>query len=195
MKRSIPILIYHRGSEGAQHVFRVHKMWAVWIDRADAGEVQGTTVWPGCEIGVVVSRLRLQQGAFLVARTEGEARITPFEVNMKAMKGIQSIGKGSTALTDFCAALNVSHRGLHHKTFQCHLPTVMQACELSAGACEKWGHISHVGVSCIMEVYTGLTINHVVLCNLCLVCSFGPKPEDEGYSAWFAERKPECKKN
>ncbi|KAG0435122.1 hypothetical protein HPB47_018674 [Ixodes persulcatus] len=73
---------------------------------------------------------------FSSPRTEGEARITPFEVNMRAVKGIQSIGKGSTALTDFCAALNISHRGLHHKTFQRHLPTVMQACELAAAACE-----------------------------------------------------------
>ncbi|CAN8014554.1 unnamed protein product [Ixodes persulcatus] len=162
---------------------------------------------------------------FSSPRTEGEARITPFEVNMRAVKGIQSIGKGSTALTDFCAALNISHRGLHHKTFQRHLPTVMQACELAAAACEaesvavvrelyadflnpannidvmydgtwkKRGRTSHIGVGCIVEVYTGLVIDHIVLCNLCLVCSLGPKPEDEGYSAWFAEHKPECKKN
>ncbi|KAG0423630.1 hypothetical protein HPB47_000600 [Ixodes persulcatus] len=31
---------------------------------------------------------------FSSPRTEGEARITPFEVNMRAVKGIQSIGKG-----------------------------------------------------------------------------------------------------
>ncbi|MDD9361350.1 MAG: hypothetical protein PV344_00215 [Anaplasma sp.] len=147
---------------------------------------------------------------FSSPRTQGEARITLFEVNMRAVKGIQSICQGSTALTDFCAALNISHsRGLHHKTFQRHLPTVMQACELTAAACEaesvavvrelyadllnpannvdvmydgtwkKRGCTSHIGVGCIVEVYTGLVIDHVVLCNLCLVCSLGPKPEGE----------------
>ncbi|MDD9361665.1 MAG: hypothetical protein PV344_01910, partial [Anaplasma sp.] len=141
------------------------------------------------------------------------------------IKGIQSIGKGSTALSDFCAALNLSHRGLHHKTFQHHLPTVMQACELSAAASEaesvqavrglyadflnlpnnidvmydgtwkKRGRTSHIGVGCIVELYSGLVIDHIVLCNLCLGCSLGPKPEEENYSAWFAEHKPDCKKN
>ncbi|KAM7307314.1 glycerate kinase [Ixodes scapularis] len=66
---------------------------------------------------------------FSSVRTQGEAWIKPFELNMRAVKGIQSIGKGSTALFDFCAALHLFHRGLHCKTIQHHLPTVMQACE------------------------------------------------------------------
>ncbi|KAH7944904.1 hypothetical protein HPB49_001685 [Dermacentor silvarum] len=45
------------------------------------------------------------------------AKITPFEVNLRAMKAMNSIGKGATALSDFFAAMNVSHRGLHHKIF------------------------------------------------------------------------------
>ncbi|KAH7971839.1 hypothetical protein HPB52_003462 [Rhipicephalus sanguineus] len=58
---------------------------------------------------------------FSSPRVSGTATITPFEVNMRAMKGIQMIGKGVTALSDFCACMNLSHRGLHHKTFQGHL--------------------------------------------------------------------------
>lgn len=54
---------------------------------------------------------------FSSPRTEGSGNITLFEVNMRALKSIQSIGKGVTALSDFCAGMNLSHRGLHHKTF------------------------------------------------------------------------------
>lgn len=44
-----------------------------------------------------------------------------FEVNIRAMMAVKQIGKGQTALNDLWAAMNVSHRGLHHKTFQEHL--------------------------------------------------------------------------
>ncbi|XP_077517393.1 uncharacterized protein LOC144128162 [Amblyomma americanum] len=44
-----------------------------------------------------------------------------FEVNIRAMQAIKSIGKGPTALNDFSATMNVSHRGLHHKTYDEHL--------------------------------------------------------------------------
>ncbi|XP_075725532.1 uncharacterized protein LOC142767537 [Rhipicephalus microplus] len=44
-----------------------------------------------------------------------------FEVNIRAMQAIKTIGKGSAALSDFWSVMNVSHRGIHHKTFQRHL--------------------------------------------------------------------------
>ncbi|XP_075722123.1 uncharacterized protein LOC142765273 [Rhipicephalus microplus] len=44
-----------------------------------------------------------------------------FDVNVRAIMATKQIGKGHTALNDFWAAMNVSHRGLHHKTFQKHL--------------------------------------------------------------------------
>ncbi|KAH7967930.1 hypothetical protein HPB52_004169 [Rhipicephalus sanguineus] len=37
-----------------------------------------------------------------------------FEVNIRAMQAMM-IGKGSAALSDFWSAMNVSHRGIHHK--------------------------------------------------------------------------------
>ncbi|XP_077536306.1 uncharacterized protein LOC144148663 [Haemaphysalis longicornis] len=43
-----------------------------------------------------------------------------FDINVRAMQAVKSIGKGATALTDFWSVMNVSHRGLHHKTFQKH---------------------------------------------------------------------------
>ncbi|KAH8025109.1 hypothetical protein HPB51_003025 [Rhipicephalus microplus] len=44
-------------------------------------------------------------------KSEGRA----FEVNLRAMQAIKSIGKGPTALNDFWATMNVSHRGIHQK--------------------------------------------------------------------------------
>ncbi|KAH7943394.1 hypothetical protein HPB52_007797 [Rhipicephalus sanguineus] len=44
-----------------------------------------------------------------------------FDVNIRAIVAMKQIGKGQTALNDFWATMNVSHRGLHHRTFQRHL--------------------------------------------------------------------------
>lgn len=44
-----------------------------------------------------------------------------FDVNIRSMQAIKTIGKGQTALNDLWATMNVSHRGLHHKTYQGHL--------------------------------------------------------------------------
>ncbi|KAM7298992.1 hypothetical protein ISCGN_019559 [Ixodes scapularis] len=67
------------------------------------------------------------ESRFCSPRVAGEAKIPPFEINLRAMKGIQNTGKGATALADFCATLNLSHRGLHHKTFRGHMGTMVQA--------------------------------------------------------------------
>ncbi|KAH9377428.1 hypothetical protein HPB48_016805 [Haemaphysalis longicornis] len=63
----------------------------------------------------------------------GAAKITPFEVNVRAMKGMQSFGKGATTLADFFAAMNISHRCLHHKTYQ---GLMGKACNAVASECE-----------------------------------------------------------
>lgn len=42
------------------------------------------------------------------------------------------------------------------------------------------GRSSHICVGCIIEMYTGLVTDHVVLSNFCLACSTGLKPGDEG---------------
>lgn len=85
---------------------------------------------------------------FSSPRTEGSGNITLFEVNMRALKSIQSMGKGVTALSDFCAGMNLSHRGLHHKTFQAHLRKVVQVCEDTAAASEA------DSVRAIKDLYT-----------------------------------------
>lgn len=55
------------------------------------------------------------------------------------------------------------------------------------------GRLSHIGVGCIIEVYTGLVIDHVVLSNFCLGCTIRPKASDEGYEDWLADH--ECQRN
>ncbi|KAH7951165.1 hypothetical protein HPB52_005888 [Rhipicephalus sanguineus] len=48
-------------------------------------------------------------------------------------------------------------------------------------------------VGCIIELYTGLVIDHVVYSNFCLGCALGPQPQDEGYTDWLATQ--ECQRN
>ncbi|KAH9361068.1 hypothetical protein HPB48_002930 [Haemaphysalis longicornis] len=120
-------------------------------------------------------------------------------------------------------AVKLGVTGLHHKTFQAHLRKVVQVCEDTAAASEAdsvravkdlysdlgqppnnidvmfdgtWmtrGRLSNIGVGCIIEVYTGLVIDHVVLSNFCLGCAIGPKASDEDYENWLAEH--ECQRN
>lgn len=117
----------------------------------------------------------------------------------------------------------MSHRGLHQKTFQGHLKTkLVQAPEACATASEaasasvvktiyadlnrvgnidvvsdgSWmarGRSSHIGVRCIIELYLGLVLDHVVLPNFCLGCAHGPNPDDDGYSDWYAAH--ECQRS
>ncbi|CAN7984322.1 unnamed protein product [Ixodes hexagonus] len=54
-----------------------------------------------------------------------------------SLSSMQGIGKGSAALTDFWASMNVSHRGLHHKTFNGHMEKMLQAAEAAAAASEN----------------------------------------------------------
>ncbi|CAN7982563.1 unnamed protein product, partial [Ixodes pacificus] len=154
-------------------------------------------------------------------RVAGEAKITPFEINLRAMKGIQSIGKGATALADFCATLNLSHRGLHHKTFRGHTDTMVQACQAAAteaasvkvvkdvyesflnpagnvdiifdGTWKTRRHNSNITVGCFLELYTGLVLDHVVLSRYCRGCQGAPDPEDDSYGDWAINHK--CMKN
>lgn len=138
---------------------------------------------------------------------------------------MQSIGKEATALTDFFAAMNISHRGLHHKTYQGHVGKMVQACNAMASECKAasvsligelyakfgnapgnidvtfdgtWltrGRTSHISVGCIIEMYTGLVIDHVVLSYFYLGCLTGPKPDDEAYADWLTTHTPVCQKN
>ncbi|CAN8001432.1 unnamed protein product [Ixodes pacificus] len=51
-------------------------------------------------------------------RVKGDQRINPFAVNILAARAMQSTGNQQTALNDVFSAMNISHRGLHTKTWQ-----------------------------------------------------------------------------
>ncbi|CAN8019459.1 unnamed protein product, partial [Ixodes persulcatus] len=51
-------------------------------------------------------------------RVEGPNKINPFEINVLAACAMQATGNGQTALNDIFATMNISHRGLHNKTYQ-----------------------------------------------------------------------------
>lgn len=51
-------------------------------------------------------------------RVQGSQKINPFAVNILAARAMQSTGHRQTALNDVFAAMNISHRGLHTKTWQ-----------------------------------------------------------------------------
>ncbi|KAM7305679.1 hypothetical protein ISCGN_015576 [Ixodes scapularis] len=51
-------------------------------------------------------------------RVNGEERINPFAVNILAAYAMQSTGNRQTALNDVFSVMNISHHGLHTKTWQ-----------------------------------------------------------------------------
>lgn len=46
------------------------------------------------------------------------------------------------------------------------------------------GHLSHTGIGTVIELFTTLVIDHVVLCNFCTGCERGSKEDDQSYKAW-----------
>lgn len=155
----------------------------------------------------------------------GTAKCNPFEINILAARAVQSTGNGQTALNDLFSAMGISHRGLHHKTYQGHLkerlnPAAMEACKGvmsdSASAVKElyktlhfgntgniavcfdgsWmtrGHLSHIGVGAVIELFSGYVLDFKVLSNFCLGCKRAPPENDPGYSAWKANHV--CQKN
>lgn len=69
---------------------------------------------------------------------------------MRSILAIKGIGKGSTALTDVLLIMNVSYRGLHHKTFQGHINTTFRPSVDTAAA-----SVSDA-VAAVRDVYRGM---------------------------------------
>ncbi|XP_072143331.1 uncharacterized protein [Dermacentor andersoni] len=188
----------------------------------------GLTVHLGTRHGLAARMLLTCNACGVVASEWSSPRVEggkAFDVNMRAMQAIKTTGRGATALTDFWSVMNVSYRGLHHKTFQRHLKSKfrpaggMAAASLFSDAVAAvrkvysemdlaftknvtvvydgtWmtrGHASHIGVGTIIEFYTGLVLDCVVLSNRCHGCTLGPKENDEGYSEW--KENHVCQKN
>lgn len=54
-------------------------------------------------------------------RVQSEKKCNPFEINILAGRAMLATGNGQTAMNDIFAAMGLSGRGLHNKTFQRHL--------------------------------------------------------------------------
>lgn len=105
-----------------------HQHWMTWwkqavsevpLARSDSG-VKNTRVTDKACHNLQV----LWSHCWTLVTSKADGRRT-FEVNMRAMQAIKTIGKGSTALMDLRSIINVLHCGLH-KTFQMHLNETFQ---------------------------------------------------------------------
>ncbi|XP_077488230.1 uncharacterized protein LOC144099059 [Amblyomma americanum] len=84
----------------------------------------GLTVQEGAQLGQATKLELMCPHCGMVAsswNSQCQNKAMAFEVNIRAVMAMKQIGKGQTALNDFWATMNVSHRGLHHSTFQKHL--------------------------------------------------------------------------
>ncbi|XP_075550753.1 uncharacterized protein LOC142584524 [Dermacentor variabilis] len=158
-------------------------------------------------------------------RVDGTQKVNPFIVNVLAARAMQATGNRQTALNDVFAAMNVSHRGLHTKTWQAYVktkltPAANRAAQKLVSKCAQsvrdlyaelhvsnpgniavsydgsWmtrGHSSHVGVGTVIELFSGLVLDYVVLSNYCAGCESGPKEGDPSYETWAASHV--CQKN
>ncbi|XP_077490729.1 uncharacterized protein LOC144101435 [Amblyomma americanum] len=158
-------------------------------------------------------------------RACADRKVNPFVVNVLAARAMQSTGNQQTALNDIFSTMNISHRGLHTKTWQDYIkkkltPAATRAAQEMTADCARsvrelyselrfgnpgniavsydgtWmtrGHTSHIGVGTVIELFTGLVLDYVVLCNFCAGCERGPKPDEPSYQAWRADHL--CQKN
>ncbi|XP_070390930.1 uncharacterized protein [Dermacentor albipictus] len=84
----------------------------------------GLTIQQGTQFGLATKLELVCPHCGIIANSWSSPRQNTgnaFEVNIRAIMAMKQIGKGQTAVNDFWAAMNVSHRGLHHKTYQEHL--------------------------------------------------------------------------
>lgn len=61
------------------------------------------------------------------------------------------------------------------------------------GTWKTCGPNSNIAVGCIIELYTGRVLDHVVLSRYCHGCQLPPDPSEEGYGDWAINHK--CQKN
>ncbi|XP_070391208.1 uncharacterized protein [Dermacentor albipictus] len=75
-------------------------------------------------------------------RVDGKKTCNPFDINLLATRAMMSTGNGQTAMNDVFAAMGLSHRGIHHRTYQHHLkktlkPAATQAAEVAMSQCAQ----------------------------------------------------------
>ncbi|CAN8029505.1 unnamed protein product [Ixodes persulcatus] len=109
-------------------------------------------------------------------RVNGDQRINPFAVNILAAGAMQSTGNHQTALNDVFSAMNISHRGLHTKTWQDYMkkqlaPALARAAKELTTECAQsvqglykelnLGNPGNIAVSCDWSWMTRGHLSHI----------------------------------
>lgn len=97
------------------------------------------------------SNCGIVQSEWSSPRVKGHATCNPFEINILAARAMQSTGNGQTALNDIFAVMRISHRGLHHKTYQDYMKKKLNPAA-SAAVVQV---MSQCGIA-VAELYKGL---------------------------------------
>lgn len=77
------------------------------------------------------------------SRCIGAQKVKLLEVNMRALKAVQSIGQKQSAINDIFYQMDISHRELHHKSYErlqrkySHPATASAAIGIEAESAEK----------------------------------------------------------
>lgn len=71
---------------------------------------------------------------------KGTITCYPFKVNLLVSRAMVATRNGQMKINDIFVTMGISHRGMHHKTFQRHLkntltPTAMRAAESAMSEC------------------------------------------------------------
>ncbi|KAG0429772.1 hypothetical protein HPB47_023294 [Ixodes persulcatus] len=143
--------------------------------------------------------------AWSLPRVNGDQRINPFAINILAARARQSTENRQAALNDVFSAMNISHRGLHTKTWQDYMKKKLAPAfalrglyrELNLGNPGNiavsydgsWmmrGHSSHISVGTAIELFTGFVLDYIVLSNFppASACERRPKQNDLSHQAW-----------
>ncbi|XP_077494020.1 uncharacterized protein LOC144104733 [Amblyomma americanum] len=88
-------------------------------------------------------------------RAEGSQKINPFAVNILAARAMQSTGNRRTALNDVFAAMNISHRGLHTKTWQSYVKS-----KLTPAATRAAEKVLNDSANSVRQLYRELNLDN-----------------------------------
>lgn len=84
-----------------------------------------------------------------------DTKVNPFAINILAARAMQATGNRQTALNDIFAIMNISHRGLHTKTWQAYQkPKLTPAAARAAEKQEKEGAES------VRKLYSELSLDN-----------------------------------
>lgn len=95
-------------------------------------------------------------------RADNTKTCSAFQINLLAARAMVATGNGQTKMNDIFATMGISHRGMHHKTYQRHLkntlaPAATRAAESAMSECANevtaiyddlcFGHRGNIAVS------------------------------------------------